>query len=241
MIDEFLKAIEANDTARVQELIQRDTALARAKGQYGKTGLHLAAEKNHLDIAELLLSAGAEIEAQTDWGMTPLEWAANMGNTDVGNLLLAHGAQMNMWAAAGLGLAEQVKTFFDTPNSLKPNAGQRRHRETQSGVYEPLPPPADFKQIVSDAFYIASRNGHTDLARFLLERGADINFRGFFGAPGLHWAAVNGHAATVQFLIDEGADLQMRDEHFRSGPVSWAEEGRHLEIAELLCRHGACR
>ena len=46
---------------------------------------------------------------------------------------------------------------------------------------------------VDAAFVLACRNGHTDVARTLLARGADVNARGFFAGTGLHWAAINGH------------------------------------------------
>jgi len=95
--------------------------------------------------------------------------------------------------------------------------------------------------LVSEAFYIAARNGHTEVAKFLLDKGADINCRGFFGAPGLKWAALNGHKEMVEFLIAHGADIHLRDEKFDSTPLGWAREGHQLEIAELLKGHGLDR
>jgi hypothetical protein len=41
--------------------------------------------------------------------------------------------------------------------------------------------------VVSDAFYGACRNGHTAVAKLLLERGADVNAKGVLGGTGLHW------------------------------------------------------
>ena len=77
--------------------------------------------------------------------------------------------------------------------------------------------------------------------RFLLEKGADINYRGFFGAPGLHWAAINGHKPIVEFLIANGTDLALRDTQFNSTALGWALEGRQKEIAELLLARGATK
>ena len=47
-----------------------------AKGAHHKTPLHWAAEKNHVEVAKLLLAAGADLHAEVSWGMTPLAWAA---------------------------------------------------------------------------------------------------------------------------------------------------------------------
>jgi ankyrin repeat protein len=248
--EEMLQAAQRGDVAKVRQLLASDTTLANAKGAHNKTPLHWAAEKNYRELAELLVTAGADINAEVSWGMTPLQWAANMGSRDVATVLLAHGAapQLNMWAAAGLGMLDVVQSFWDSPNTLKPGAGQTRTRDLspQSGKsgqpgetkWGKAAPPESYAELVSEAFYIAARNGHLEVAKFLLGKGADINCRGFFGAPGLHWAAIQGHKGMVEFLIGHGAGLTLRDQQFNSTALGWALEGNHTEIAELLKARG---
>ena len=238
--EEMLQAAQRGDVAKVRQLLASDTTLANAKGAHNKTPLHWAAEKNYPELAELLVTAGADINAEVSWGMTPLQWAANMGSREVAEILLARGAaaQLNMWCAAGLGMLDVVQSFWDSPNTLKPGAGQTRTRDLGDGKWGKVPPPESYLELISEAFYIAARNGHVEVAGFLLEKGADINCRGFFGAPGLHWAAIHGHKAMVEFLIGHGADLTLRDQQFNSTALGWALEGEHLEIAELLKARG---
>ena len=241
--EEILEAAQHGDVAKVSRLLRADPALVNAKGAYDKRPLHWAAEKNHRELAELLIANGADINAEVTWGMTPLQWAANMGSRDVADVLLAHGArpQLNMWCAAGLGMLDVVQSFWTSPTTLKPGAGQTRSRDLGNGRWGKTPPPESYRELVSDAFYIASRNGHVAVARFLLEKGADINCRGFFGAPSLHWAAINGHKAMVEFLIERGADLHLRDSEFHSTPLGWALEGKQTAIAKLLQARGVGR
>jgi cytohesin len=238
--EEMLQAAQRGDVAKVRQLLASDTTLANAKGAHNKTPLHWAAEKNYPELAELLLTAGANINAEVSWGMTPLHWAANMGSRDVAEILLVHGAapQLNMWAAAGLGMLDVVQSFWDSPTTLKPGAGQTRTRDLGDGKWGKAPPPESYLELISEALHIAARNGHVDVAKFLLEKGADINCRGFFGAPGLHWAAIHGHKAMVEFLIGHGADLTLRDQQFNSTALGWALEGNQTEIADLLKTHG---
>ena len=238
--EEMLKACEGGDLEKVRGLLARDSTLVNAKGLHHKTPLHWAAEKNNAELAELLVSAGADLNAEVSWGMTPLAWAANMGSREVADVLLEHGArtQLNMWCAAGLGMLDIVKSFWDGPDTLKPNAGQTRTRELGDGTWGKAAPPASYAELVSDAFYIAARNGHMEVAKFLLGKGADINCRGFFGAPGLHWAAINGHKAMVEFLLEHGADATLQDQQFNSTALGWAMEGKQHEIAELLKARG---
>ena len=240
---QILAAARYGDVERVQELLAAHPGQVNAKGEHDKTALHWAAERNDRRLAKVLVAAGADINAETDWGSTPLQWAANMGSRDVADLLLENGAapQLNMWAAAGLGMLDAVQSFWETSNTLKPNAGQMRSRKLPDGSWGRTSPPETYQALVSEAFYIAARNGHIHVARFLLDKGADINCRGFFGAPGLHWAAINGHKKMVEFLISHGADIHLRDEKFDSTPLGWAREGHQLEIAELLKGHGLDR
>jgi ankyrin repeat protein len=234
--EEMLKACQQGDLDKVRELLKRDSTLVNAKGAHHKTPLHWAAEKNNAELAQLLIGAGADVNAEVSWGMTPLAWAANMGSREAAEILLAHGArpQLNMWCAAGLGMLEVVASFFDGPNGLKPNAGQTRTRDLGDGNWGKAAPPESYHELVSEAFHIAARNGHVDVAKFLLEKGADINHRGFFGAPGMHWAAINGHTPMVEFLLEHGADQALRDQKFHSTALGWAIEGKHENIAELL-------
>ena len=127
-----------------------------------------------------------------------------LGSRRAGDALLAHGARLTLASAAGLGLMDA------------------------------LPRLSEHDGAVSAAFVLACRNGHTDAARFLLDRGADVNARGFFAATALHWAALNGHADTVRFLLGEGADPALRDSEFDSDALGWAREGGHEPVVALL-------
>jgi ankyrin repeat protein len=238
--EEILVASERGDVQRVQALLEADGSVVDAKGAYDKAPLHWAAEKNYEKLAEVLLAAGGDIDAETTWGMTPLQWAANMGNREVAEILLRHGAtpQLNMWAAAGLGMLDVVQSFWESPTRLEAGAGQTLTRQKPEGGWGKAAPPEDYASLVSEAFYIAARNGHLSVAEFLLGKGADINARGFFGAPGLHWAAINGHKKMVEFLIANGAQLGLRDQEHHATALSWALEGDQTEIADLLRRSG---
>lgn len=237
-LETWWKAVADGDARRVHQLLSSDPLLSKAVGPYDKTALHVAAEKNHSEVARLVLDAGADLEPETCWGMTPIQWAANMGSNAVADLLLERGSALNMWSAAGLGMLDAVRSFWIGPRALRPGAAQPRYRQEENGQWVKLPPPVDYDTIVSDSFYIACRNGRLPVARFLIDQGADINFRGFFGATGLHWAAINGHYDTVRFLIEHGADVRLEDFEFHARPIGWAREHRHDRIIDLLTRHG---
>jgi ankyrin repeat protein len=120
---------------------------------------------------------------------------------------------------------------------LRPGAAQSRYEQDDDGRWLKLPAAVDERTIVSEAFQIAARNGHTETARYLLESGAEVDFRGFFGGTGLHWAAINGHLDTVEFLLAHGADPSLRDHEFGADASGWAREGGHPATIDCLDRH----
>ena len=68
----------------------------KAKTQAGTAPLHFAICNGHRDIAEYLISEGADINAKNnEGGQTPLHIAARNGQKDVVELLIAKGADVN--------------------------------------------------------------------------------------------------------------------------------------------------
>src|SRR5689334_15647523 len=54
----------------------------------------------------------------------------------------------------------------------------------------------------------AANQGHTELVRFLLNRGADPNQTATDGASALFWASFKGYEAVVELLLAAGADAK---------------------------------
>ena len=216
----------------MRRLLSADPGLVHATDECLKTPLHWAAEKNHYEIAEMLLEAGADLEATTSWGATPFDWAATMGSARVADLLLARGAKgMNVVAAANLGKLDLVRNFLDSDTRLTFPRQIAASALNDEVVADSARAKGD---VISHAFYGACRNGHTDVAELLLERGADVNAKGILGGTGLHWAAINGHKETVAFLLAHGADSTIRDVKFHSTAEGWAAEGGYDEVRDLL-------
>ena len=84
---------------RVRELVEHDPALVRARGGDGKTALHLAGS---VEIAEFLLSRGAEIDARcVDHESTPAQYLVRAA-PDVVRFLIDRGAWVDIFMAVGL-------------------------------------------------------------------------------------------------------------------------------------------
>lgn len=84
----------------------------------------------------------------------------------------------------------------------------------------------------------ASSKGHTEIARDLLEHGANATAQYKDGCTPLHLASYCGHAGIVHVLLEHRADATAQDKDGRS-PLQEASSNGHTEIARMLLEHGA--
>ncbi|KQM67628.1 hypothetical protein ASE75_01460 [Sphingomonas sp. Leaf17] len=64
---------------------------------------------------------------------------------------------------------------------------------------------------VNTALMGVAFKGYADIARLLLDRGADVNRTNSVGQTALMMAALFGHRTIVDLLIDRGADIDATD------------------------------
>ena len=85
--------------------------------------------------------------------------------------------------------------------------------------------------------YLAALNNCTEVARFLLERGANVNAKSQDGATGLHIAAQKDNLELVKLLLANKADINAVDSKHRT-PMDRALEWHHPDIAAYLKKNG---
>lgn len=124
-------------------------------GNQPETPLHWAASSDDADVADALISGGADIETPGGSIGTPLDNAVGYGCWNVARLLVQRGARVGkLWHAAALGIMARVEELLATT---------------------PPPSPED----ITEAFWQACHGGQRRTAERLLASGADLN-----GTPG---------------------------------------------------------
>ena len=209
----LLAALRAGEDQAVTELLARRPALAKALGPDGQTPLHMVAQYNDPRLAAVLVAYGADFEAKFGQsGHSALSWAVTCNALECARALVQLGAVPDLFCAAGIGSLTHVQSFFDAGGA--PVVGASRtgsSRLAADGSRLPCPPPAAGEQ-VSDALYIACRNGHAEVVRFLVGKQPDLSFRAYMGATALHWAYFGGSRAVIDLLKHAGADPMERDD-----------------------------
>jgi ankyrin repeat protein len=87
--------------------------------------------------------------------------------------------------------------------------------------------------------HVASRFGHLEVSRVLVDHGANVNARIDHWTP-MHLSAGNGHLGTVRLFLECGADVHAVNGEGQT-PYEVSLQRGHREIADLLRKHGAVR
>ena len=217
----LIAAARAADPAVVRRLLAGPVDVDERQPD-GATALHWAVHRESLEMAGLLLDAGADGDAANDLGVTPLLMACARGHGGLVERLLAAGADPNgvlpggetaLMAAARAGSPEAV-------NALLAAGARVNAAESTRG---------------QSALMWAVANRHPAITRVLIEHGADIAARSRTrrrvynmggsrsagsasrgialeevtegGSTALFFAARSGDLESARLLIAAGADV----------------------------------
>lgn len=198
----------------------------------GVEGYRQKTPKNIVNVADLLLQSGAEVDAEADvygGGCTTLGLAATSIHPEVAGvqepllqILLNHGAAIEKPNLAGNGHSIVIACFANgRPRAAEflAKRGAQLDLEGAAGIGRldlvktffhadgSLKASATKKQL-QNGFLWACMYGREAVVAFLVEHGADLPDRVDSGATALHWAAGGGHLNIVKLLLDRDAPLE---------------------------------
>jgi uncharacterized protein len=218
---EVADAAAKGDRNAVRSLIQRK-ADVNAPQVDGTTALHWAARVDDLDLADMLIAAGAKVSDANREGVTALQLAAINGSAPMLQKLLKAGADPNtpldqfqdtaLMMAARTGKTDALRVLLET--GAKVNVA-----ETWGGT-TPL--------------MWAVAEHHPEAVKVLIDAGADVNARTKFVA------AANGRGFEGRSPKADSPDQKVED--FASGwltPLMFAAREGDLDSAKLILAAGA--
>jgi hypothetical protein len=118
-----------------------------------ETPLHVASRQGHAVVAQLLLEHGADVMAKSEHERTPLHLASMYGHVEAARVLLEHGA--------GVDTKDRRTSHLRPGSPYNRRLSRRVRNEALIIVVESTP------------LGLALDAGHGDVARVLLEHGAD--------------------------------------------------------------------
>ena len=227
----------AGGRLEIAAMLLANGAKVNAHGPNGMTALMFAAFGDP-EMVALLLQNGADINARDHDGNTALicasgpfsrtwetdDGASNTlrtlsGNAEVVRLLVSAGADVNVENDAGYtAWSLAASSGYDKIAGLLKSSGAR---------------PAGRRMDVNAVFRMALELEQLDMARSLLERGADVDHRNESGSTPLMLAAYNGKIEVARMLLDAGADPTVKNQHGYTA-LDYARERNHPEIARMF-------
>ncbi|KAF4633629.1 hypothetical protein G7Y89_g4494 [Cudoniella acicularis] len=238
-------------------LSSRTTIDLNIKDSQGWTPLRWAAAFGQLDVVEMLLSAGAEVDAQDKDKWTAIRWAAQRGHKEVAELLINHKASLETpnsdewtllrWAAKE-GSEEFIQLLVEKRVDLNANDANGFTALRWAVCYghtmvawlliqaraDLNKPDNSGKTPLHAAAESCPTSSVSSIICLLLEKGAKVNARTkLMNLTPLHIAASRGSDSTVWLLIEKGADLFLTDVSDRTA-LHWAITQGHFKVAHLL-------
>jgi ankyrin repeat protein len=247
LLRENPKLIQARSTREHQ------ATLLHYVGANSVEGYHQKTPQNAVQVAEVLLKAGAVVDADLDYGSMRKRYAGRIGSTTLGlvatsvhpakagvqiqllEILLDHGASVdglpgrwNPLIAAlqnGRGDAARFLAERGARLDLEGAAGTGRLDAVKSFFDKNGNLKANAtKTQMESGFIWACQYGHVSVVAFLLDHGVEVDAQPH-GATGLHWAAYGGHPEIVKLLLKRKASVRIKDRRFGATLVRWALEG----------------
>jgi ankyrin repeat protein len=216
MTNTFLKSVTAGDAAAVRSALAADPSLRRARDERGVSALLLALYYRQTEVAAVLAEGRDDLDVFE---------AAATGRVDRVRELVARDPSLaNAFSPDGfppLGLA----VFF----------GQRETAEALVAAGADTKAAARNPMRVAP-IHAAAAAGRADIARLLLDHGADPNARQEGEFAPLHEAARAGNLELVRLLVERGADVNAAT---KDGGTPLTYAGDHADVAAFLRAHGA--
>jgi hypothetical protein len=268
------EAVVAGDVAALRTMLSKHPELARARSsrRHHATLLHYVAANgvegqrqktppNAVEVAKMILDAGAEVDALADMyehKCTTMSMLVSSCHPAKAGLQVALAETLLDYDAAlnGPGTAWQSALitalqfgYQDTAQALARRESKLDNIVATAGLGRVedtarLLPAAD-GQSKHAALALAAQHGHTEAVRLLLDAGEDpnrYNPDGFHShSTPLHQAVCSNHADMVRLLVERGARLDIRDRVYDGTPLGWAIHCEKPAIAEYLRERGAPR
>jgi len=191
----------------------------------GETALMTASRTGRADAVQTLLDRGAAVDARESVrGHTALMWAVSENHTEVVRLLLARGADIN--ARTKVEVPDGMETSITRPDGTR--ALSAHIGAAGPGVYRARAIPSPSGAMTPLLF--AAREGHMEMARFLLDMKANVDLVSANGTPALTVAIINNHIRLAMQLLERGANPNIADEYHKRTPLFAAIEMRNLNF-----------
>ncbi len=235
----LVNAVRSGDLATLSTILDQNPELVNAATDLDRTLrpsdalamrlIHLAVAENRRDVAALLIERGADLNVRNADGRLPLHDCFELGRDEFAKFLLAAGAEADICSAAAYGMLDRLREILerepqqanDLQTGILPfgwcvygNQAEAAHLLLEHGAVIDRPP------YDVEAWGPVAHLANTNMARILLEHGANPNCRNDEGDTPMH-AAIKSRlvlepTAFIELFLAAGADRAIRNNERRT-------------------------
>ena len=258
---EIFNCVRANSLQEVNRLLGTGRATVRDCSESGITLLHTASRAGNLQLIQLLIQGGADVNAVDEDGETPLHGAvAVKGNYDTARLLIENGADLSNRAADGktplhciftdtvgdIYMKEEyledvlpdsegmsITHFLAWSSKSTQQAFEKGHTYDTADIWL-----AD--HLGRSCLHLATSRGNLSVLSYLLKRASpfEVNRKDVQGCTPLHYAVQSSRAPkTIELLMANGCSAHAVD-NIGQTALHWAATWSNLEAAKKLISLG---
>lgn len=182
-----------------------------------------------LEMAQLLVENGVDVNVPGSNGQYPLHAASSRCNSKIIDFLISSGADPNVKDSNGI-----TPLYFSASSDY-----------CVTSVETLLSHGAEVNaKVRGSALHQAATQGATEVMKVLIANKADVDARDSYGYTPLHTAiqlgGVNkGGRVVAELLLKNGADPNARNTRDHSTPFRQAISRENIELVKLLLLHGA--
>ncbi len=224
--EQFEDALKKGETNKVNWLINF------LKDDDKKMALMKASKGGHLEVVKRFIEMGFDINQKDDKGNTALDYAFSSNKVELVEMMLDEGAKIDLcntgedfilaWGTY-VGSLKVVDKFIE--EKTKPGVWHKCNLEVKDASDVTL-------------LMVAIQKDYVDIAKTLINSGADVNAKDDWGRTPLMYASEKGNLEIVEELVEFDALVNEKDELGRSALMRAVFMG-DLEIAEQLIDAGA--
>ncbi|XP_042313630.1 poly [ADP-ribose] polymerase tankyrase-2 isoform X3 [Sceloporus undulatus] len=236
---------------QVCELLLRKGASINEKTKDFLTPLHVASEKAHSDVIEVLVKHEAKVNALDNLGQTSLHRAAHCGHLQTCRLLLSSGCDPSIVSLQGFTASqmgnESIQQLLQEGIPLGNSEADRQLLEAaKAGDMDTVKKLCTVQSVncrdiegrQSTPLHFAAGYNRVSVVEYLLQHGADVHAKDKGGLVPLHNACSYGHYEVAELLVKHGAVVNVAD-LWKFTPLHEAAAKGKYEICKLLLQHGA--
>jgi ankyrin repeat protein len=206
--------------AKAKIIVEKTRDTVNMVNKDGQNCLHAAAEAYNMELMELFINYGADINAADIKGNTPLHAASFYKQPNSVELLIKAGAEVNpqnkygdtpKHYAARNGDAESLKKLWHKDNHIE----IENHNK--------------FTPLLCSAF-----NGKQNTIEFLLSKGAKMDVQTKEGKTALHLVSEKGYPKLVRLLCEKGHKTDICDNKGYTALQSAILNSKYKTVKELV-------